>query len=88
MIDRFQFNQIFEQIFNQIKDLNKKLNDYAPWKKNSADRKDFIIQMIFNINQIGHLLLPYLPATAEKIISSTVNKIKKPAPLFPRINHS
>jgi len=88
MIDSFQFNQIFEQIFNQIKDLNKKLNDQAPWEKTTAERKDFIIQILFNINQIGHLLLPYLPATAEKIISATVNKIKKPAPLFPRINHS
>ncbi len=88
MIDNFQFNQIFEQIFNQIKKLNKDLNDYAPWKKTTTERKEFITQMLFKINQIGHLLLPYLPITAEKIILSTVNKIRKPTPLFPRINHS
>lgn len=84
--ESFQFNLILESIWSEIKSLNKQINDYAPWNKNSEERKDFLILSLKKINQIGYELQPFLPETAGKILKATVGKITKISPLFPRLS--
>ena len=86
LFDIFQFNLILESIWNKIKRFNKQIDDFAPWKKNSQERKEFLTNSLAEINQIGYELQPFLPETAEKILKATTGKIAKISPLFPRIN--
>lgn len=81
----FQFNLILESIWKKIKTLNKQTDDFAPWKKNSAERKEFLTKSLSEINQIGYELQPFLPETSEKILKATTGKITKIVPLFPRL---
>lgn len=87
LFDTFQFNIILEQIWTNIKKLNKKVDGFAPWHKDPVDRKKFLEELLHEINLVGHQLLPFLPETANKIILSTSGKIKKSTPLFPRLGN-
>lgn len=84
----FKFNLILENIWKQIKKLNKKIDNFAPWNKKPRERKDFLIQSLKQLNLIAFKLQPFLPTTAEKIIQVTSGKIKKIPPVFPRINNN
>jgi methionyl-tRNA synthetase len=83
--NNFQFNLILEDIWKQIKTLNKTIDDFAPWKKSASERKDFLLQSINTLNKISLRFQPFLPETSEKIIKATTGKIKKIPPLFPRL---
>lgn len=83
--DNFQFNFILENIWKKIKDLNKSIDNFAPWKKSPDQRKDFLIKSFEKLNQIAYELEPFLPETAEKIKKAIIGKIKKISPLFPKI---
>ena len=85
LFNNFEFNLILENIWKQIKTLNKQIDDFAPWKKNSNDRKDFLLQSFKRLKSIAWELQPFLPTTAEKILKATTGKISKILPLFPRI---
>jgi len=84
--NNFQFNLILENIWKQIKTLNKQIDDFAPWNKKQAERKDFLLQCFKTLKSIGWQLLPFLPETSEKILKSTQGKIKKNPPLFPKLS--
>lgn len=85
LFESFQFNKILENIWKEIKELNKSLDDFAPWNKKPAERKDFLLQSINRLKSTALELQPFIPETAEKIIKATQGKIKKIAPLFPRL---
>jgi methionyl-tRNA synthetase len=83
--DSFEFNLILESIWKHIKIINKQVDDFAPWKKTGAQRKEFLIKSLNEIYEIGYQLKPFLPETAEKITKATTGKIVKILPLFPRL---
>ncbi len=85
LFNTFQFNTILEDIWKKIKILNKQTDDFAPWKKNSIERKEFLTNSLNEIHKIGFELQPFLPETAEKILKTTTGKITKISPLFPRL---
>ncbi len=85
LFDSFQFNIILEKVWVEIKNLNKGINDFAPWNKKSEERKEFLLQCFKTLKSIAYQLQPFLPETAEKIIKATQGKIKKLPPLFPRL---
>jgi methionyl-tRNA synthetase len=84
--NNFEFNIILENIWKNIKLLNKSTDDFAPWKKTAQERKEFLTKSLNGINQIGFELQPFLPETAEKILKATTGKIIKILPLFPRLS--
>lgn len=81
---QFQFNRLLEDIWAKIKTLNKNIDDYAPWKKSSDERKEFLLKSLSSIRSIAFHLQPFLPHTAETILENTKGKIKKSVPLFPK----
>jgi len=85
LITNFEFNKALENIWEEIKGINKKINDFAPWKKTPAERKDFLTETILEINYLSHEMEPFLPETAAKINQATQGKIKKIPALFPRL---
>jgi methionyl-tRNA synthetase len=86
LFNNFQFNLILENIWKNIKLLNKSTDDFAPWKKISEERKEFLTKSLNGINQVGYELQPFLPETSEKILKATTGKISKILPLFPRLS--
>ncbi|OGK34168.1 methionine--tRNA ligase [Candidatus Roizmanbacteria bacterium RIFCSPLOWO2_01_FULL_37_13] len=85
LFDNFQFNKILENIWQDIKSLNKSIDDFSPWNKKPIERKVFLLQSINKLKSIGIRLQPFLPETAEKIIKASQGKIKKIEQLFPRL---
>lgn len=86
IFNEFQFNTLLEDIWKKIKILNKSTDDFAPWKKTSDERKEFLTNSLNEIHKVGYELQPFLPETAEKILKATTGKITKITPLFPRLN--
>ena len=86
LFELFQFNHVLELIWDSIKQINKQIDDFAPWHKTPPERLSFLETTINQLNQIGYQLLPFLPETADKIIKSTSGVIKKSPPLFPRLS--
>jgi len=84
-IDNFQFNLILEEIWQEIKKLNKKIDEFAPWSKEEKKQKIFLTQALERLNFVGQRLQPFLPETAGKIDRATSGKIEKISPLFPRL---
>lgn len=85
LFEKFKFNKILENIWLEIKALNKSIDDFAPWNRTAEERKDFLIRSVNRLGQIGFQLQPFIPDTASAIIKSTRGKIKKVQPIFPRI---
>lgn len=85
LFESFQFNLILESIWKEIKLLNKSIDDFAPWKKQAEERKDFLFQCFKTLKSIAWELQPFIPDTAEKILNACQGKIKKISPLFPRL---
>ncbi len=85
LFESFQFNLILEEIWKKIKNLNKSIDDFAPWKKIKNEREEFLVKSLLDLRYIGWQLIPFLPETGKKILSFTFGKIKKSSPLFPKI---
>ena len=85
LIDRFQFNEVVNLIWEEIKTLNKQIDVFSPWKKKHNERKNFLNQSLTNLYLIAKKLEPFLPQTAQKIIDGLSLKVSKIPPLFPKI---
>ena len=85
MIELFGFNEALEQLWNEIKVINKEINDAKPWSLEAKNRKNHLETWLKKIHNIGLNLAPFLPHTSERIMEVTSGKIKKIEPLFPRL---
>ncbi|MBP6993985.1 methionine--tRNA ligase [Candidatus Woesebacteria bacterium] len=81
----FAYQAILTNIWTQVKEINKSLNEFEPWSMDTDSRASFMKETLAKLHQIGLALEPFLPATAEMILQRTQGKIEKIAPLFPRI---
>lgn len=84
LFDEYKFNEVLELIWKEIKTLNKTIDEYAPWKKSPSVRKAFLTTSLITLRKIAYQLQPFLPETANKILSGTYNSIKKISNLFPK----
>jgi methionyl-tRNA synthetase len=85
LIESFRFADVLSSIWQDVKDLNKVINEQTPWSKQPADRKAFLEESLSRLHTIGTRLEPFLPSTSAAICSHTQGTIKKIPPLFPRI---
>jgi len=83
----FRFDSALDKIWQQIKFLDRRINNEGPWKiKDKKQLKEKLYEYSYEILNISHLLRPFLPETAKKIEKQfSASKIKSEAPLFPRI---
>ncbi len=95
-MDNLQFDKAFDEIWLMVRSLNKYIEDVKPWEiakkvETDADAKVHLSEVLtFAVGallQIGDLLIPFLPDTADKIHkmfeSGTV--VPQGGVLFPRI---
>ena len=85
MIERFGFNEALEQLWDDIKVINKEINDTKPWSLEAKNRKNHLESWLKKIHNLGLNLAPFLPQTSEIIMKVTSGKIERIEPLFPRL---
>ncbi|MFZ2206386.1 MAG: methionine--tRNA ligase [Microgenomates group bacterium] len=84
-IEKFQLNEILVAIWEEVKTLNKNINEFEPWNKTAELRNGFLVESVKKLNSIGVRLIPFLPTTAGLIVKGTNGIIQKVPPLFPRL---
>lgn len=86
----FNFSAALEKIWLRINSANKHIEDTKPWnlaKQNKQDElKAFIRFLAEVIREVSVYIEPFMPRTSQSIREQIgQDKIKKGAPLFPRI---
>ena len=88
LLNSFQFDLALAWIWEKIKITDKFINDNEPWK--ITDQKKLTEVLQYAVNEIGEIafhLQPFLPDTAEKILTQfSGSQIKSQPPLFPRLS--
>jgi methionyl-tRNA synthetase len=85
----FRVDLVLQNIWKIISDLEKHINDNAPWAiTDDVDRlKEVLSYEVFEIRRIAKLLRPFIPETAKKISEQFANEnIKYSSGLFPRLS--
>ena len=82
----FRFDFALDKIWQQIKFLDRRINNEEPWKINDKKQlKNKLHEYSYEILNISHLLKPFLPETAQLIFDQfSAKEIKSQANLFPR----
>lgn len=81
-LEEFKFNESLKSIWDGISFCDKYINEEKPWEgKESASR--VISDILFALDGMADLLLPFMPETAEKIKKGL--QAKKSEILFPRL---
>lgn len=87
-IEKLEFLEALNYIWEKIRIADKKLEESKPWEllKNDKGKASSVIEnLLRQIVEIQELLLPFLPETAEKIAQQfSSDKIHSQEPLFPR----
>ncbi len=81
----FKFNEAIAVIWQLISEADKKINQEKPWTISGEKLKEVLLDYVKRIQAIGFNLQPFLPQTAEKILTQFSGPIKSAPPLFPRI---
>ena len=87
----FNFGSVLENIWGLINSANKYVEETKPWNLAKEDKaeelKQFIRLLVEVIRVVAGEIAPFMPQTAESIKEQLgSDKIKKGAPLFPRID--
>lgn len=85
---KFQLDHALGEIWALVKGLNQYIDEQKPWviaKTDPAHLAEMLVHMVSDLRQIGTLLLPFMPHTAEKIINTFAEStVKDPGILFPK----
>ncbi len=85
IIEEYKFNVALEHIWGMISDLDREINEVKPWTLEGEELNNFLKVATHTIGLIAYHLQPFLPVTAEKILSQFSGEIKSSDSLFPRI---
>lgn len=89
-LERFEYHSTMDSIWSMVGALDERMSVEAPFKLVKTDPeagKRVLTGMVREVYRIGHLLAPFMPATARKIMDAVRANIK-PDNLFPRIECS
>ncbi len=81
-LENLKFNEALRSIFELISFCDKYINEEKPWEWNEG-ASQVMSDVIFALEKISELLLPFLPETAGKIKESVESR--KSIALFPRL---
>lgn len=85
LIEQYKLNDALVQIWSEITEVDKKINEEKPWELDVEKAKPVLEDLVKRIQAIAFNLQPFLPETAEKILKQFSGEIKSSTPLFPRI---
>ena len=89
LMNGFEYSKAFDYVWDKIQQINKDINDLAPWtvaKTDPEKAQQILIKLITELLHCTELLKPFLPDTAKKIhnIFKNSSEIQIPKPLFPK----
>lgn len=86
-MELFQFNDVLAALWDEIRKVDKYINEQEPWKITDPEKKTHMLQPAVNvIKKIGFELQPFLPETADKILKQfSTRQVKVTEPYFKRI---
>lgn len=84
-LDAFKFNEALGIIWAIIAKADQKISEEKPWELEGEKAKKVLGELTTTIITIAYNLKPFLPETAEKILTQFSGKITSQSPLFPRI---
>ncbi|MBI2334226.1 methionine--tRNA ligase [Candidatus Daviesbacteria bacterium] len=84
-LEEFKFNEALSHIWEEIADADKKINEEKPWELSGEKLKKILEDYVKKIQQIGYNLQPFLPETAQKILTQFSGQVKSAPALFPRL---
>lgn len=85
-MEKMEFSKALENIWNIVRESNKKIEDTKPWELKKTDQDKFEAVMgglVLDLFRVSQLLIPFMPETAEKIKKSLETKEREI--LFERI---
>jgi len=84
--EEFRFHDALAGVWELIKQADTYIDQKTPWKLEGRELEDVLIPAIDTIRTIATLLQPFLPETAEKILTQFQGPTtQSQPPLFPRI---
>lgn len=91
LIENFQFDQAMKRIWERVAIVDSFIAENKPWalakEGKIKDVEKILKRCVDDTLEIAELLLPFLPATAQKIKEIfQAENIKKAEPIFPRLN--
>lgn len=85
LIEGYKLNEALSYIWTEISETDKLINLQRPWTLSGQELEDALKELTLRIKQIAHNLLPFMPETAQKILTQFSGEIKVQPALFPRI---
>lgn len=86
LIEDYKLDEALNEIWRRASGLDKYLDRTKPWDKSGLHKQVIWNELVDGIRQISYDLQPFLPETAEKILTQFKGpKITSAAPLFPRL---
>jgi len=85
-MERFEFNLALEELWNELRSLDKDIAKDEPWEKSAKEREGLLKLYVKKILSVMYELQPFMPETTETILKAfQASKIKKVKTLFPRL---
>ncbi len=90
LMDNFEFSKAFSYVWREIQGLNKEIDEKKPWELAKAGKtnelESVLNGLVRKILDVAHLLVPFLPQTADKIESvfASGEIVPPEVPLFPK----
>lgn len=83
-VHSFAFPDALTTIWQQVKQMNKAIDQHQPWTQEPAEREPFLRTMVHQCQALAGILEPFLPQTSATIQQHTSGTITKCPPLFPK----
>lgn len=84
-LENYKFNEALNHIWEEITEADKKINEEKPWEITGEKLKEVLVDLVKRIQHIAYNLQPFLPETAQKILTQFSGQIKSAPALFPRL---
>jgi methionyl-tRNA synthetase len=82
----FEIEKAAQWVATQIRETDQFLSEKKPWAQEGEEQKNTLIAAVHSILTIAYHLQPFMPETAEKILSHfSQPQITALSPLFPRL---
>jgi methionyl-tRNA synthetase len=94
-MDALQFNKALDELWVMVRSLNQYLENVKPWeiakqlgKDEDAEKHigEILAHSVGTLNQIAHMISPFMPTTAETILATFKDGVvrEQPAVMFPK----
>jgi len=87
LFESFQFQQVFNEIFYIIGNMDELITVEEPFRMVKTDKptaQKIITALVHNLAEVGYAIHPFMPDTSETILKSIIEN-KKPENLFNRL---